>query len=150
MVDHGLDVASVFRALAEGPYRIMVRALFGRVDDALLDSLAALAGLHDLAKASWTFQGMADGPMPLPRSSSFGYIHHSEEACALLQRTHLAALPGLADALRPVADMADVDDAALLWAVFSHHGLPLNGRDQEHRTDLPAVPSRMWWKWLVA
>jgi CRISPR-associated endonuclease/helicase Cas3 len=138
LVDHGLDVASVFRALATGPYRIMLQALFARSDDVLLDSLAAFAGLHDLAKASWTFQGMPNGPTPLPRRSAFGYIHHSDEACAFLCGTHMAALPGLAAALRPVADLADADDKALLRAVFSHHGLPRNGRDWEHQTDLPA------------
>lgn len=138
LVDHGLDVASVFRALAAGPYRIMVQALFGRADDALLDSLAAFAGLHDLAKVSWTFQGMPNGPTPLPRRSAYEYVHHSDEACAFLCSTHAAALPGLAAALSPVADLADANDKALLRAVFSHHGLPRNGLDWEHQKDLPA------------
>lgn len=134
-LDHGLDVAAVFRALAEGPYRGLVRALFGRDDDALLGALVAPVGLHDLAKASWTFQGMERGPTP---SGGFAYIHHAEEACALLLEGHRAALPELAAALRPVADLDACDDRALLRAAFSHHGLPRNGRAQEFQADLPA------------
>lgn len=134
-LDHGLDVAAVFRALAEGPYRGLIRALFGRVDDPLLDVLTALAGLHDLAKASWTFQGMKSGPTPL--AMPFAYIRHAEEACALLWETHRVALPSLNAALRPVADIGNADDRALLRAAFSHHGLPRNGRARETQTDLP-------------
>ena len=129
--DHGLDVAAVFRALAEGPYRGLVRGLFGRDDDALIDSLTGLAGLHDLAKASWTFQGQARGPAPLPEP--FSRVHHTEEACALLLSPHRTSLPELAAALRLIADLDDTDDRALLRAVFSHHGLPRNGH--------PCVPA---------
>jgi CRISPR-associated endonuclease/helicase Cas3 len=132
-LDHGLDVAAVLRALAEGPYRGLIRALFGRDDDELLDGLASLAGLHDLAKASWTFQGMERGPTP---RGKFSYIHHTEEACALLWEVHRTALPGLAAALRPIADLADADDRALLRAAFSHHGMPRNGRGWESQLDL--------------
>ena len=128
-------MAAVFRALAENPYRGLVRALFGRDDDALLDALVASVGLHDLAKASWTFQGMERGPTP---SGGFAYIHHAEEACAFLLERHRAALPELAAALRPVADLDACDDRALLRAAFSHHGLPRNGRAQEFQADLPA------------
>lgn len=133
--DHGLDVAAAFRALAEGPYRGLVRGLFGRDDEALIDGLTGLVGLHDLAKASWTFQGRKGGPTPSPAEP--GYIHHTEEACALLLEKHRADLPELAVALRPVADLDDADDRALLRAVFSHHGLPRNGRGREYQADLP-------------
>ena len=138
LLDHGLDVAAVFRALAEGPYRGMMQALFGRIDDGLLDGLVALAGLHDLAKASWTFQGMTSGPTPLPKPLAFGYIHHSEEACGLLWEAHRTALPGFAAALRPQIDLNDPDDRSLLRAAFSHHGLPQNGRAWENQRDLAA------------
>lgn len=150
--DHGLDVAAAFRALAEGPYRGLVRGLFGRDDDSLIDGLTGLVGLHDLAKASWTFQGQANGPAPLP--VPFGRIHHTEEACVLLLQKHRSDLPELAAALRPIADLGDDADRALLRAVFSHHGLPRNGRGWENQVDLPermrpkplgsAMPDPLW------
>lgn len=133
-VDHALDVAMVFRALAEGPYRQTLTALFGKMDDALLDALTVFAALHDLGKASLTFQGMPKGPTPLP--DPFGWIHHSDEASALLLGAHRTALPELASVLRPVVDIGDEADRAMLRAAFSHHGLPQNGTEWARQQDL--------------
>lgn len=99
-------------------------AVLGGVDDVLLDALSALAGLHDLPKASWTFQGLGRGPTPLP---GLAYAHHSDEGCALLYQGRYKRLPAFGEALRPIIDIQAQHGPALLRAVFSHHGKPRNG-----------------------
>ena len=143
LIDHSLDVAATLRCLVEEPYSRTVEALFRHLDDSLIDDLTILAGLHDLGKVSWTFQGMQNGPTPL--TAPFSYIHHSDEACALLLDQQRDAIPTLAAALRPAADLESVDDRALLRTAFSHHGKPRNGKqnllDQQRDLDKRLRPS---------
>ena len=47
LADHGCDVAAVFRALVDGPFRRPVAAVFGRMDEGVAAALEGLAGLHD-------------------------------------------------------------------------------------------------------
>lgn len=135
IIDHGLDVAAVFEALARGPFRSTLRHVLGHDDENLIRDLSSLVALHDLGKVSWCFQGRRTGPVPLAQPFQ-PFFHHVDEACALLQ--HRDALPGWREALAPVVDIGDADGRALLRAVFSHHGRPRNGTELADLRDLPA------------
>jgi CRISPR-associated endonuclease/helicase Cas3 len=67
----------------------------------------------------------------------FSPLHHTDEACALLQAQHRPALAAWRDALLPIADLEDHGDQYLFAAAFSHHGKPRNGRDLVTQRDLP-------------
>lgn len=135
VLDHGLDVAAVFKALVRGPFRSALRHVLKDHDESVIEALASLVALHDLGKLSWCFQGRRNGPNPLARPFE-PFKHHVDEACALL--LHRDKLPGWRAALAPVVDIDDADGCALLRAVFSHHGKPRNGTGLNDLRDLPA------------
>lgn len=126
--DHSCDVAAVFAALVRGPFSRGLARILGD-DEALIAALTGLVGLHDLGKASWTFQGREHGPMALAEARRFEWRHHTDEACALLLDEWRSVLIELRACLLPLGDIEDAADRALMRAVFSHHGKPRSGTE---------------------
>lgn len=138
LADHCIDVAAVFRQLAEqnGIYRSLAAAA-GRVLSSIdLDRLAVFAHLHDLGKCNWGFQVRFD-----PRASDTA--GHVREVLALLYDSRLSeAFVDSAD-LRTLAVWFDEERTlgAYLHVLLAHHGRPNPAPLSEADTDRTA---RFW------
>lgn len=122
LVDHCIDVASVFRALCNLPAvrRNLDSEAGNTLSDIHMDRLAVFALLHDLGKCNWGFQAKAD-PKAGPTAS------HIREVSPLLfvegLRERAVQALGLEDMAGWFAE-PDMDLFHLLLAAVSHHGEP--------------------------
>src|SRR4051794_4001349 len=123
LVGHSLDVAHAVRAmLTHGVARERLSAAAGLSLTAVhVDRLAVLAGLHDFGKASNGFQERI-------RGISHGTGHVAEAVAAIR-----ATVPGLSDMLFAALRVDLIDDwceepLTMLYAVFCHHGEPVEDR----------------------
>lgn len=131
LLDHMIDVAACFTALARCPgFGRALRCLAGRpLDEADLQRLAALAFLHDLGKANAGFQGQRLAPEDPLHGYWPSKCGHSAEGWALFND----GVPN-AEELRsqlPVEQLAawGVDALlSLLHASISHHGRPVGDK----------------------
>ncbi|WP_165873417.1 CRISPR-associated endonuclease Cas3'', partial [Parasulfuritortus cantonensis] len=140
LVNHAVDVASVFRELCElrSLHRALAREAVQPLTDTHLDRLAVFALLHDLGKCNRGFQARID-PKSRLRAG------HIRETAALLYddtlREGAVAALGLADMATWFVD-PDTDMLHLLVAAISHHGEPaytldqLDAYDSEHARKL--------------
>lgn len=128
LLDHMIDVAACFTALARCPgFRRALERLASRpLGDADLQRLAALVFLHDLGKANAGFQAQrlaADDPLRGYWPCKCG---HGPEGWALIKgevsdaQRLLSSLP-----LERMACWGDAAVYALLHASTSHHGRPV-------------------------
>lgn len=140
LVDHCVDVAAVFRQLAElPPFSKRLFAAQDAPDLSHCDRLAVVAFLHDIGKCNWGFQAKAD-----PKATRVA--GHVTEAVALLYDPSVQALwPAEFSELIGLMNSwfchSDVELAALLLASISHHGRPIRPQDAEGDRD----PAR-WWR----
>jgi CRISPR-associated endonuclease/helicase Cas3 len=134
LVDHCLDVALVFAALARLPLiRGRLEAAAGRrLGDGDLDRLAVLALLHDLGKTNLGFQDKAQDPR-----SRVGHIVPIQ---ALVSEPDLGER--LSEVLSDIWTWSEAPEAleAFLLAAWSHHGTPVRFDPAQH-TDY----ERAWW-----
>lgn len=118
LVDHCVDVASVFRALCDLP--AIRRSLGLAIDTTVLDRLAVFALLHDLGKCNAGFQAKRD-------LNARDIAGHVKETAALLYddqlRTRMVVALGLADMASWFAD-PEADIVRMLLAAIFHHGRP--------------------------
>ena len=140
LASHCLDVALVFRGLAELPAirRALETAGERRLDDADIDRLAVLAALHDLGKANLGFQRKVFDPAA-PRA---GHVRELEPLFQddALRRRFLEAL-GAQELLGWFDEEETLED--FLLAVWSHHGRPVAFRDSRIGA---AVRAAAWWR----
>ncbi|MGE0373338.1 MAG: CRISPR-associated helicase Cas3' [Gammaproteobacteria bacterium] len=140
LADHCIDVAMVFRQLAEIPC-FSVRLFNGRsgaIDRIHCDRLAVVAFLHDIGKCNWGFQAKANPSPP-------AVTGHINEAVALLcnpdvQRKWPSVFVELVEQMN--AWFVDTDRSlfAILLAAISHHGRPIRPQDAEADRN----PVRWW------
>lgn len=139
LVDHCLDVATVFRSLLDLP----AAARMGACDPLLKDRLGVLCFLHDFGKCNAGFQAKAD---PCARDTA----GHVLEAAALLFDPDLEARwPEawrwlLLDIARWFnEDEAETAMSSMLLAAVSHHGRPVSLRDYQ-ASGIDRKARRLW------
>lgn len=120
LVDHSIDVAVVFRALAGLPLirKKLGHAVSGELDDARLDRLAVIAGLHDIGKANLVFQNKINPPY-WPK---IGHIRALDPLMSVFREKAAEAIE--IDAVSGWFDPPESLNPFLL-ASFSHHGSPI-------------------------
>lgn len=142
LVDHCLDVAVTFRALATLPVmRRRLEAAAGRaLHEVDLDRFAVFALLHDVGKPNRGFQEKilsADAPRA-------GHIR--ELAPLFFDDTLCGRLATALDVDTLAAWFADPEDCvALLMAAISHHGSPVRF-DPSERTGPYHLAKMQWWQ----
>jgi len=122
LVDHCIDVASVFRELCKLPaiHRNVDRDAGRALTDTDFDRLAVFALFHDLGKCNGGFQAKAD---PAARRTA----GHVREVAQLLMNPKLLARAVQTLALEDMAGWfsdPENDLLRILLAVVSHHGEP--------------------------
>ena len=117
VVDHGADVAAVFKAIVtETSYGdALARANGGPLSELVLERLVTLAFLHDMGKANLAFWRRHDPKAP--------WASHTVPILAVGQdATNTGGTGRLSGILRPVMEWGE----PLFLATLAHHGKPLD------------------------
>lgn len=127
LIDHCADVAACFEALTFLPsVHARMEALIGHGLDARhLERLSALAMLHDLGKGNAGFQSKVFPASEQHRSAPRGHLR--EAAALLMHPEHGQSLVAGLQLAEMAGWFTEADEALLqmLWAAWSHHGIPL-------------------------
>jgi len=143
LVDHCIDVATVFRALLEQPNLGRGLAKFSATAK---ERLAVIAFLHDFGKCNRGFQAKAD-PSAKPKDTA----GHVMEALGFLLDPRLETCwpPAWRELMQSVAGWFADEDQALqtLIASISHHGRPISQSDIERwLADSVQANHHQWWQ----
>ena len=122
LVDHCLDVASVFRELTELPSirRSLERSAGRSLNSIDLDRLAVFAFFHDMGKANWGFQAKKDPFAKITAS-------HTREVAPLFFINHLSQSCCSAIDCATLTNWLEDPETfpSILVATISHHGQPV-------------------------
>jgi len=141
LVDHCLDVATVFRALLEQPN--LGRGL-AKLAATAKERLAVIAFLHDFGKCNRGFQAKAD-PRAKPRDTA----GHVMEALGFLASDPDVWPPAWRDLLSELSRWFASEEQAMqmLIASISHHGRPISQSDIERwLADSAQANHHQWWQ----